>query len=126
MYKIIENYFSFKDERGEIKGLINFENWQEVNCITSYKGTVRGGHYHKKTKEAIIVLSGKIKVDIRKNSESECFVIEKGDVILLVSGGHGFECIEEVEMRNCCPKTMPPLSIGVITGKCPALNSLGN
>lgn len=101
MYKIIENYFSFKDERGEIKGLINFENWQEVNCITSYKGTVRGGHYHKKTREAIIVLSGKIKVDIRKNSESECFVIEKGDVILIEPMSvHTFEMLEDSSWIN--------------------------
>ena len=28
----------------------------------------------------------------------ESVIIETGDVILLVSGGHGFECLEETEM----------------------------
>ena len=53
MYKIIKNYFNHKDERGEIKGLVNFGSWEEINYITSIEGTVRGGHYHKNTKELL-------------------------------------------------------------------------
>lgn len=83
MYKIIENYFSFKDERGEIKGLINFDNWQEVNYIKSFKGSIRGNHYHKQTKEAIIVLEGEIKVNLQKDSQKEEIDLKKGDVILI-------------------------------------------
>ena len=97
MYKIIENYFSFKDERGEIKGLINFDNWQEVNYITSHKGTVRGGHYHKKTREAIIILNGKIEASFDK----EIKILNEGDVLIIEPETfHTFKMIEDSSWIN--------------------------
>ncbi len=52
------------------------------------------------TQEVLIVKSGKLRVDFydqeRKYLESR--IPRGGDVILLASGGHGFETLEEVEM----------------------------
>jgi mannose-6-phosphate isomerase-like protein (cupin superfamily) len=52
------------------------------------------------TQEALFIRRGKIRVDFYADAERYLFshVLESGDVILLVSGGHGFEILEEVEM----------------------------
>lgn len=54
-------------------------------------------HY---TKEVLFIKRGKLKVDFY-NDEKEYIksaVISAGDVILLATGGHGFEILEELEM----------------------------
>lgn len=52
------------------------------------------------TKEVLVIKKGKLRCDFytddKQYIKSEC--VESGDVILLASGGHGFECIEETEM----------------------------
>ena len=52
------------------------------------------------TKEVLIIRKGKLRVnlydDLRKYLESR--ILEEGDIILLASGGHGFEVLEDVEM----------------------------
>ena len=101
MYKLIKNYFSFKDERGEIKGLINFDSWQEINHITSFKGTIRGNHYHKKTKEAVVVLDGKINVSLNNDNEKENLILQKGDVIVIEPMTvHTFKMLEDSSWIN--------------------------
>lgn len=54
-------------------------------------------HY---TQEVLFIKKGKLRVDFY-NDEQECLksrVLEMGDVILLIQGGHGFEVLEDVEM----------------------------
>jgi len=52
------------------------------------------------TKEVLFIRKGKLRVDFytegRKYIESK--ILRAGDVILLSSGGHGFEVLEEIEM----------------------------
>ena len=52
------------------------------------------------TQEVLFIKKGKIRVDFYDEYEDylESAVLEPGDVILLVSGGHGFTVLEEVEM----------------------------
>jgi len=52
------------------------------------------------TQEALFIRSGKLRVDFYTEAQQYLFsyVLESGDVILLVSGGHGFEILEEIEM----------------------------
>jgi mannose-6-phosphate isomerase-like protein (cupin superfamily) len=52
------------------------------------------------TQEALFIRHGKIRVDFYSDTQNYLFsyVLESGDVILLISGGHGFEILEEVEM----------------------------
>src|SRR5665213_1376589 len=52
------------------------------------------------TQEALFIRKGKIRVDFYSDDQKYLFshVVESGDVILLISGGHGFEILEEVEM----------------------------
>ena len=52
------------------------------------------------TQEVLFIKKGKLRVDFYDDYEDylESVILEAGDVILLVSGGHGFTVLEEVEM----------------------------
>ncbi len=52
------------------------------------------------TQEVLFVKSGKLRVDFYNQERRylESRILQGGDVILLASGGHGFEILEEVEM----------------------------
>lgn len=52
------------------------------------------------TQEVLVIQKGKLRVDFYNVGQQylESRLIQEGDIILLVSGGHGFEVIEEVEM----------------------------
>ena len=54
-------------------------------------------HY---TQEVLIITRGILRVDFYDDNKTylKSHILEKGDVILLIEGGHGFEVIEEVEM----------------------------
>jgi len=52
------------------------------------------------TQEALFIRRGKLRVDFFDQARSYVTsrVLESGDVLLLVQGGHGFEVLEELEM----------------------------
>jgi mannose-6-phosphate isomerase-like protein (cupin superfamily) len=54
-------------------------------------------HY---TQEVLIIKKGKLRVDFFSENQEylESRLLETGDVILLATGGHGFEILEETEM----------------------------
>ena len=53
-----------------------------------------------KTQEVLFLKSGKIRVDFYDNNQKylESDILEKGDVIFLASGGHGFIVLEDTEL----------------------------
>jgi mannose-6-phosphate isomerase-like protein (cupin superfamily) len=54
-------------------------------------------HY---TQEVLFIRRGKVRVDFYDTDQIylESRILEQGDVILLATGGHGFEVLEELEM----------------------------
>lgn len=52
------------------------------------------------TQEVLLIKSGKVRVDFYDDDQAylESRILESGDVILLASGGHGFEMLEDSEM----------------------------
>ncbi|MDI6716138.1 MAG: hypothetical protein QME63_04250 [Actinomycetota bacterium] len=54
-------------------------------------------HY---TQEVLFIKKGKLRVDFYDDEQNYLTsrILEAGDVILLATGGHGFEVLEEVEM----------------------------
>lgn len=52
------------------------------------------------TQEVLFIKAGKLRVDFYTDQQQylESRILEAGDTILLVTGGHGFEVLEEVEM----------------------------
>lgn len=89
MIKICKPYFSSSDTRGELIGLFNCEKWKEVNLISSKSRVYRGGHYHKRTNEGFILISGSIQVEVQKVKngkligEIEVYNFKKGDFFII-------------------------------------------
>lgn len=52
------------------------------------------------TQEVLIIKNGKIRIDYYCNEKIyiQSKIVEKGDVILLISGGHGFKILEKSEI----------------------------
>jgi hypothetical protein len=52
------------------------------------------------TQEVLVIRSGKVRVDFYSDKQEyiESRVVEKGDVILLANGGHGFKMLEASEI----------------------------
>ena len=57
----------------------------------------RSVHY---TQEVLLIKKGKLRVDFYDDSQNyiDSRILHGGDVILLATGGHGFEVLEEIEM----------------------------
>ncbi len=80
---------------------------QQLGCLRHPAGKKIAPHIHnlvprqvQYTQEVLFLRAGRIRVDFY-NSESvylESRILEGGDTILLIHGGHGFECLEEVDM----------------------------
>ncbi len=80
---------------------------QQLGIIKYAKGGTIKPHYHNKvtrevhfTQEVLVIRKGKVKVDLFDHElKYICSVmLAVGDVILLASGGHGFEMLEDCEM----------------------------
>ena len=80
---------------------------QQVAYIHHPAGKVIDAHIHNlvhrnvvMTQEVLIIKKGVLRVDFYDEYEDylESRNLYKGDIILLVSGGHGFKVLEEVEM----------------------------
>lgn len=80
---------------------------QQLAFMSHKKGKVIDAHVHNHnprevffTQEVLIIRKGKLRVDFYSDERVylESRVLEAGDVILLASGGHGFEVIEDLEM----------------------------
>jgi mannose-6-phosphate isomerase-like protein (cupin superfamily) len=58
---------------------------------------LRQVHY---TQEVLFLKKGKLRVDFYDEQQNylDSHILEAGDVILLATGGHGFEVLEEIEM----------------------------
>lgn len=95
----------FKKEGVEFFTPNNFS--QQLGYMNRSKGYIIEAHAHKKpeqnvhlTYEVLYIKSGKIKICLYNNNLSflqEC-ILNTGDVILLASGGHSIEMIEDTEI----------------------------
>ncbi|MEZ3463478.1 MAG: hypothetical protein K1W23_15280 [Lachnospiraceae bacterium] len=80
---------------------------QQVAYMHHQTGKVIEAHIHNLvhrnvvlTQEVLFIKRGKLRVDFYDDYEDylESIILEAGDAILLVSGGHGFTILDEVEM----------------------------
>jgi mannose-6-phosphate isomerase-like protein (cupin superfamily) len=113
MIKIIDRYFTHKDERGTIEGLIHTGLWGEINLITSKVNTKRGNHYHIKTTEVFIILDGEIEVILQKVKDKKLIGMEEkthvvgGDIFIVnPMTNHIFDIIQESRWINVMSKPL--------------------
>lgn len=80
---------------------------QQIGYMNRPAGYVIPPHVHNPvprevqlTKEVLFIRSGKLRVDFYSDAQEylESTILEAGDVILLASGGHGFEMLEPTEI----------------------------
>lgn len=80
---------------------------QQVAYMHHPTGKVIDAHIHNLvhrnvvlTQEVLIIKKGRLRVDFYDDYEDylESIILDSGDVILLISGGHGFTVLDEVEM----------------------------
>lgn len=80
---------------------------QQVAYMHHPKGKAIDAHVHNlvhrnvvMTQEVLFIKKGTLRVDFYDEYEDylESKVLHAGDIILLVSGGHGFQALEELEM----------------------------
>lgn len=80
---------------------------QQLAHLQHPKGRIIAPHIHNPvprnvqfTQETLIIRKGKLRIDFY--DDQQCYVksriLGEGDVILLVTGGHGFEVIEDIQM----------------------------
>lgn len=62
--------FEFQDDRGTIVQLVH-QGYRQFNVITTRKGVMRGGHYHKQNEEAFYIISGALTINV--NGEEATF-----------------------------------------------------
>ena len=79
---------------------------QQLGYMNRSKGYVIEPHIHnvitrevKLTQEVLFIKNGKMKVDFYNDLKEfiQTEILYKGDLILLASGGHGFEMLEDCE-----------------------------
>lgn len=80
---------------------------QQLAYMRHPKGKIIDPHVHNVvkrqvhlTQEVLVIKSGRLRVDFYTGIKEYLgsHLLERGDVILLASGGHGFEVLEDLEM----------------------------
>lgn len=80
---------------------------QQLAFMRHPLGKVIDPHIHREvqrsvfyTQETLVIRRGRLRVDFYNDDRSflSSRILEGGDVILLICGGHGFEVLEEIEM----------------------------
>ena len=80
---------------------------QQVAYMHHSTGKIIDAHIHNvvhrnvlMTQEVLFIKKGRLRVDFYDDYEDylESRILEAGDALLLVSGGHGFTVLEEIEM----------------------------
>lgn len=79
LIEILKPDFSFEDGRGSLVQLAH-AGYSQINVVRSYKGSVRGGHYHARTGETFYVVEGSFAVTAERDGEREERDFKAGDM----------------------------------------------
>jgi len=80
---------------------------QQVAYMNRPKGEIIKAHIHEPisrtlvgTQEVLYIRKGRIRVDFYESDRTyvSSMILEAGDLMLLNTGGHGFEVLEEIDM----------------------------
>ncbi len=116
-----DGYLNIKDDKGETLALVLKNDFysdgikfitpddysQQLAYMHHNKGHIILPHVHNEvkreiyyTKEVLVIKKGKLRCDFYSENREyiKSIILNDGDIILLVSGGHGFECLEETIM----------------------------
>lgn len=103
---VTENFLKEKrliQERGELALIADGQEIRHITYFSLNPGPdyFRGNHYHKKKKETVYVISGKLKVLLKdiENQQSEVIILTSGDKLTIMPlCAHKFFCIEKAQV----------------------------
>ena len=91
----------------------NDEDFIQVGTWNYEKGRYLAAHNHNiverkinRTNEVIIILNGKLKIDIYNENDEKIAELEakKNDLLIMMNGGHGYHILEDntkvIEIKN--------------------------
>jgi len=105
--QVLSPYRHFDDSRGRMLGVINDGQWEEINYIETAASCIRGGHYHRATRELFLLISGTINVRIRTLDRQEVqeFTFSGGSIFVVEPGeAHWFETVTPCSWINALSK----------------------
>ena len=98
---------SWDRSKAGVKFFTSDDHTQQVASIAHPAGKIIAPHFHNEqprmvtqTREVLIVRKGRMVVtffDATNRQVDQCFSGE-GDILILISGGHSFEVVEDIEM----------------------------
>ena len=112
---IIEPYRQFADARGRMLGVINQGQWEEINFVETAAGQVRGGHFHRETRELFLIISGDIRVRIARDGLESQHDFGPGSVFVIEPGeAHWFESLTPCTWINVLSKRIDQASPDIV------------
>ena len=78
MYENLKPDFKFQDTRGQLIQLVH-KDYKQINILITKRGVIRGGHYHKISREAFYLISGSVDVAFSKFDIDKKTHFEAGD-----------------------------------------------
>mgnify|MGYP000132338764 CR=1 FL=1 len=81
------NIKTFSDERGNLSVLEDFDIPFDIKRIFFIYGvdrSVRGGHRHRQTRQALICIKGKCEIDNNTGEQQEMFILDNPKKCLIV------------------------------------------
>lgn len=100
--KLQKTKINFTDHRGHIRDILILKN-VGITYISSKKGTVRGNHYHKKTKQYEYVLSGSFEYHSKNIKEGKKIkkMLQAGHIVHIHPYDvHTFKALEDSEILS--------------------------
>jgi dTDP-4-dehydrorhamnose 3,5-epimerase-like enzyme len=104
---VLKPYKNFTDARGQFYGIINTAQWEEINYIETVAGQIRGGHYHRETRELFFIIEGNIEVKIESlhGNAPHIYNMEKGSLFVVEPYEvHTFICKTDSKWINVLSK----------------------
>ena len=105
--QMLTPFRQFSDSRGRMLGVTNDGRWEEINYLETAASCMRGGHFHRDTRELFLILSGTIRVRIRPEGSSEVdeTVVSAGHIFVIEPGeAHWFETLTPCAWINALSK----------------------
>lgn len=82
LYDMLKADFYFENEKGRLLQLVH-KDYSQVNVLTSFAGSERGGHYHKETEEAFFIIEGTMELLLYRGDEREKATFHKNDFFVI-------------------------------------------
>lgn len=90
--------FVLENEKGSFVQLVH-KGWNQINVLRSPAGSQRGGHYHRKNREAFYIVSGRLRLTLERGAEMSEAEFGESDFFLVEPlQKHSFAFLEDTVM----------------------------